>query len=606
MLEALRNIISVALIGASTYFPMNSVANPVELENTREITLEERINFEKIYNNLPKPHLDQYMEKNVLPSLDRREDLENRFHIDISLRGYDVNDFKMFSGQRVPFNRVNFESLSDSDWLLRNLIVSSEPSDRMALYREAGQIMSFDSQIQFISKLGLEMFSHYDHERADAGISANEAVDGNDILDNLETSNDMGVCRDIVMNQAQILEGMGNKGNVYGLSFAVPGSMHMALLATDPNNPNRIHKINGNQDSIEEEQLGIAALSQDESPDVGITYRVWRPDGKMISSLPSQMGLVLNEMTGGVNNQDYDPFIRQDYDIAQIYAGYGSVNGRIFATNLSNGDPIHGVATNIQWELDPEEIENVDFSGHIGVAYAHRNTSATDRITGITTYEYDLNQAYLNFQQRIGVLVDVQNFTINPYADFRLQVTSVEGGIDKKRSWTGDGDITLDTGVDIDLKSNDKRTSAIVSMYTQTTLGLDDVRALLGANVIPVINHSVISADVEHAISPYVKLNAGFLYAFREYGDSMLISAGASFDQNRSTTIFNVGLYTPTTEQQHGWMPGGARTSITTSIQQSLYFDDEKSIDLGIDYIQSLEDNNFNLNSWLRMHFLSK
>ncbi len=55
-------IVLAALMGISNFFPLNSVADPGELRDARKAGLERISSFEEIYDNLPKPHLEQYGE----------------------------------------------------------------------------------------------------------------------------------------------------------------------------------------------------------------------------------------------------------------------------------------------------------------------------------------------------------------------------------------------------------------------------------------------------------------------------------------------------------------------------------------------------------------
>jgi hypothetical protein len=433
------------------------------------------------------------------------------------------------------------------------------------------------------------------------------------MLTGLGTSTPKGVCRDIHMCMGNLLQKMGNEGNVYGVSFASPGNHHVTLIATDPKNPNRIHRINYNEHNVSEDVGDVAGLAQDHSiPDVGLTYRLWKPDGNgggtMVASLPSQMGLVLNEMTGGVNSRDMDPTIRQDYSLVAAGGGAGPWYGRVFAATLENGDQVLGVATHVSWGNRPENngqvFNGLAQDGSVGLAFAHRIMDRPMGADGAMT-QMDTNTIYMNFQQRVSAPVQINNnFSVEPGTGVQILGAAIEGGVEGDRGWTGDGDAKWNLSVRGAYASTDRRTSVAVEGGTQLTLGLEDIRGLLGSSVIPVVNHSYVRLDAEHQVSPDIRLNAGLLYVFREYGDTFQATAGVTVDSRAGRTRLNAGFLTPV-GQANGFQPGGAHPAITIGLSHSILSDDRNRsiLDLNTTYTQQLDTGAYMFHSGAALHF---
>ncbi|MBI2520702.1 MAG: hypothetical protein HYV97_09800 [Bdellovibrio sp.] len=580
------------------------------------------------------------------------------YGLDIEFRLHSVNGFDAFNGERVPYtsaifaheveplvqsNRRTLGSMSIDDarkWLIDNTeldnsqeveitdalwkdrIVNASPADRRAIYQDMGRRMSFDDQIRFISKLGGAMNNNYDDARADQAIDADTIAQCDAILSALATGTPAGVCRDIVICQATILHHMGNKDNVYAASYPVPGNYHVTLMVTDPNNRNRVHKISYSRRSVEENLQGSAALSQDEAPDVGTMIRVWRPteradgtvEGQFAGVIPTEIGLLLEEETSP-NPSDvtgsgrFDPFTTRSYSVMHMGGHYGPVAGRIFAARLSNGDVVYGAGVSARWGSAPNESDNVyngiDNRGHVGLAYAHRDS--TVRFVGadgtIGTEEWDLNTIYLSAHQRVGVPLRVsEHWTITPYSDIHLEVAAINGGnADESGSWTGDGNLSVNVGAEAVYRSDDAYLR--LHGHTQLTLGLSDIRGLLGSDVGVYTNYTEVGAEAGYDVSPDVRLNAALLCAFREYGDTCSVGGGVTYVDGANTHSFNAGVLTPISEAQQPWMPGGSRTSLQIGYDYQRQLNESLLLGAGIHYTQSLEDNNFMLNSGLALHW---
>ncbi len=580
------------------------------------------------------------------------------YGLSIEMRLHAINGFDAFNGQRVPYTSAMFDrdvesavqsnrtsitgmsiesarrwlldhtnlqesqatDISDAIW--KDRLVNASPADRNSLYAQMGRSMSFDDQIRFIAKLGGAMNNNYDDARAGQNISAGSVTSCDTILAGLATGTPSGVCRDIAICQATILYRMGNKDNVYASSYPVPGDYHVTLMVTDPNNRNRVHKISYDRVATEGHLQGAAALSHDESPDVGTMIRVWRPteradgtvEGQFAGVLPTEIGLLLEEETSP-NPKDvtgagrFDPFTTRSYSVMHLGGHYGPASGQIFAARLSNGDVVYGAAATAHWGSAPENngqlYNGIDNRGHVGLAYAHRDS--TIRYVGadgtVGSEQWNLNTIYLSAHQRVGVPLRVsEHWTITPYSDIHLEAAVINGGgADDHGSWTGDGNIALNLGGEVVYNTDDAYLR--LHGHTQLTLGLSDIRGLMGSTVGVYTNYSEIGIDGSYAVSADARLNAAILCAIREYGDTCSVSGGGAFTNGADTHSFNVGVIAPVTDAQQPWMPGGSRTSLQLSYEYQHRFDQSVILAAQLGYTQSLEDKDFMVNTGLALHW---
>ncbi len=578
-----------------------------------------------------------------------REDREHAvtrsgFHVDIELRAYIVNGFDDngirtdYSDARFGINARGFSeiyggrirglSISQAadllaadpelritranayQFVLRERLINATSEERIALLRQAGHDLNFDEQVQFVARLGYDMAQRYDHDRAAESVGAREIPDCNAMLGNLASTSDIGVCRDIHMCMAHVMRQMGNQGNVYGLSYATPGNYHVSLVATDPRNPNRVHNINYDTINVANDRIGAAALAQDHDiPDVGISYRLWRPDGQgggeMVASVPSQMGLVLNEVTGGNNVRTYDQNTTSDYSLASVGTSYGPWGLRAFASQLANGDQVLGVATDVRWGDSPESggrvFNGLSQDGSIGLAFAHREMTRP-RFNEPT--QLDINMIYMNFQQRVGIPVHIDNVTIEPELGLVIQGTGIEGGFADSRGWTGDGNVTLDGSVRAEYVSTDEHTRVQARVGTQATLGLRDIRGLFGSDAIVVFNHTYVELTTEQQLDDNARLNTALLYVMREYGDTFSATAGVEIDSEIGTSAINMGILTPA-GSSHGFVAGGAHPALIIGASQIFDIDRNAgtSFEIGADWRQQLDDGQYMFNSSASFHF---
>lgn len=590
----------------------------------------------------------------TLKSENGRKKTGKKFKMDVELRVHVVNGLNPMGGKRVPYTSTQFNSGTESvakkagpglvnlalqdaakelrrlypysyyktedlnDSLIKYRIQTTAPgADRVALYQEIGKIMPFQDQLRLVAKLGNLMGdkSNYDNERASQFLDAKNPVLCDTIIDGMNSPGEDGVCRDIVVCQATLLYHMGNKDNVYVASFPVPGNYHVTLMVTDPNNRNVVHKVNYGKQTSEGELEGSAAIDQGQSNNVGTMVRVWKPTpdkngdimGTYAGVIPTELGLLLEEETSP-NPRDvtgggrFDPMTRRTYSVVHAGAGYGPLQGRVFAAKLANGDLVYGASASLNWGNDVGKkrkkgvFQGVAHKGHVGLAYAgvqsehHYKQSET-----LTLSERRLDHTgYISVHEKVGIpLVINEEWTITPFTDFFVEAAVITGN----SKTTGDGNVTQNVGAEV-VYDNGK-TKVRAHGHTQLGIGLEDIRNFSSVGVFTNYTEFGISGSTQ--VTSKIGLNGSVLCVLRAYQDSCMANVGGTYGGIRDTLThsLNVGVVTPIGKERQPWAPGGSRPSLVGSYGANIRPTDNLNIRTGVNYQQSLEDNNFMLQGTL-------
>lgn len=529
----------------------------------------------------------------------------------INLKRNELNDMTLSEG--ADYLKANFPNdFSDQSQseiisaLAFDRIVHANHNERDAILAQAGEHMNFQDQINFIAKVGNRFSSLYDNSRAAQGVNATGAIDCNQLFDAQLSGNDAGVCRDMSICQAQLLEKMDprNVGQAYAVSFASAGNYHVTTIATDPET-GVVHKINYDDVITEDEKQGIAALDQSHGlPSVGVKFRMWDPSGKIVSELPEERYLLMTRMLGLNPKEEFDPLIREDYQVQSITAEYGALSGNIFMGRLSNGDQIMGAATNLRWGgCSGNENSRVRLGtrGSLGLGYTHQQLN-TFTTLGDQTNQYSLHNAYLVLDGEVFMPIRVNdNLNIEPFVGGRLGFSAAftEDQLgDDGNEITGDADMVMDTGVRIDATSDNNKHRIGGQWHTQFAPGLTDIRPLLGSNVIVYPNFTKLQVGYEGAVSgtlddPKLVVFTNTMFILREPGNHFLFEQGIRHTKSKEKVTHNTqlsaGVSTPIGEQRQGWLPGGTGTNFNTSLNYSAAIKDgkqrEKAIfNIGVQY----------------------
>lgn len=472
-------------------------------------------------------------------------------------------------------------------------LASATADQRSSIYAELGAMMDFEEQIQFAARLGNEMQANYDFDRRGSGryqeeVTCDEVLSG---LLNPETST--GVYRDIHLCMARVLQEMGNEGNVYVLSYSARGSGHASMVVSNPDNPAEVHLVDYGQVHAEDRISGPSALTQMSSIlDTGLGYFVWTPEGELAGSLPSEMGMIVNEVLGGDNQADFDPFVDDSrYQLTSVGIEYAdNIFGNAFVGQLANGDSVFGVASYVRWNqcirLPGVDRVRVEISGRLGASYHHRRIAQPSELENVEI-SMSINSLTYLLENSVEIPIDIlrgaSNLTLTPAVtarvrDGRIYTSSGRVLIDpdlddssavsaterRSRSTFERTDIMVRPSVDLAFDTANQRLRASASVSQRYIRGYEDYGTQSDYVMVPDL--FVGDAQIEYDLHRDLTVFMGSVFALREYGDSAQARVGAALRGERRETRVQTSFHAPTSEVRNGWMPGGARRTFSAEV----------------------------------------
>ncbi len=237
--------------------------------------------------------------------------------------------------------------LSSNTLSAMNVIQSmiDDPSNWKTELENVKDDLSFSDKIEVASYFGDVFGQDYNYERADnVGDSGEGVVTIEEMLASISTDDPGGVCRDVVLAQAQILTALGvDKDSIYMVGYSKVTGSHAVLVVEDEESGS-IAKLNYGYITQEGDVKGGAALTQDNySPDFGMYFRVYDHEGTPVARVPSEIGQVFNEVTNG----DYSKRdISKSYALQQAIVDTAYGQGSLFTAETTAGDSVVGVALN--------------------------------------------------------------------------------------------------------------------------------------------------------------------------------------------------------------------------------------------------------------------
>lgn len=188
---------------------------------------------------------------------------------------------------------------------LTRVLNSQNDNDVRQVLADLGSQLNFEQKIQLASRLGGILLEGYDHERAKGGPNSEGVVTLRQMIDARRNGGKAGVCRDMSLEVSRSLEQMGITS--YVVAYQTAGGGHATVLIQDPANPAKTYNINYNYVTSNETSSSASHLRQDSTiPSVGTDMRIYNSQGRQLSTLPTHLGVALNEMAGR-QASDIDP-----------------------------------------------------------------------------------------------------------------------------------------------------------------------------------------------------------------------------------------------------------------------------------------------------------
>lgn len=329
-----------------------------------------------------------------------------------------------------------------SEFMYRDLLKNPESwKDTLEKSKDA---LSFDEKIKLVAKLGNKFNDDYNHNRTVQGSSDSQGIVSTEtLLRNLSTSDAGGVCRDVSLSQSQMLKSLGVKES-YSIAYSSNRGGHATLIVVDPNDKNRIIKLNYGDVRTDDGKKGSAAMDQDNSlPNVGMRYRVYDNEGKPLASIPTELGSIFKEVTG----QDKDPSLAgRSYSLHKAYFGTDQVQGSLFNGKTSTGETVNGVAFHSKVSFN----EHFDVKGGAAAYNAKADKTYYDiDQTGVYAYLspelkttiYDGN--YGKFGTGVGGSIEVQMVNAKSKSkvyneEFSEKISDVQYGVYSRSTYQTD------------------------------------------------------------------------------------------------------------------------------------------------------------------------
>lgn len=245
-------------------------------------------------------------------------------------------------------------------------IINAESEEAaLALARSKRDGLSDEQFLQVVLMLGDEHSkATYDTARL-KGEPSKGPVDGTKILNAMRNNSvysyqgwwagkglrqSAGVCRDLAALQGKLLEARGFE-NTYVIGTQLDEDGHMTV-ATQMPGTRKLVVINYGDLSPREGMDGSLALilSSWERP---LNYRVYKPGGRMVADVQSEMGKILQEASGG-SVLAFDSLARTTSQIAAVEANVdrdGRARARMFHARDGAGAEYDGVAADARWDF---------------------------------------------------------------------------------------------------------------------------------------------------------------------------------------------------------------------------------------------------------------
>lgn len=204
---------------------------------------------------------------------------------------------------------------------LDRILNSTSDAQFSGLLSDLQSRFSFEQKMAFAAQLGGALLKGYDNVRADAGSKSEGIVTLRQMLDARQQGKPAGVCRDISVGVAQVIQGMGAKA--YVTAYRTTNGFHATVIALDPSNPQKTYNINYDYVTSEKSSIALNHLAEDSTnPMTGISTQIYSADGKPLTELPSHLGTALVELSGG-QVSDLDPMLRSENDVINAFVTKG-------------------------------------------------------------------------------------------------------------------------------------------------------------------------------------------------------------------------------------------------------------------------------------------
>lgn len=392
--------------------------------------------------------------------------------------------------------------------------MTANPDDWKSSLNEIKDHLTFDEKLKVASHFGGRFSDNYNSDRAAGnGPQANGIVTMEEMLSSVRDGVPGGVCRDVSQAQANMLMEMGvPKDKIYQTAYMTATGGHVVMAVQDPENPDRLVRINYDYTDEINDRTGGAALTQNSSlPDFGASFRIFDADGKPIGKIPSEFGQVLRDATQGRTLSDG---LTRNHSLSKVYVETPIGVGSVFTGKTASGDNIIGVAVSKE-TVDERRNSVSDY----GVAVVKREGDrATVSIDQTALYAY-LNYSYHTPRYEKG------NFSLGAKAGSNGELLIMDNTASyndgRERSGTNiEGTAGFHVGADVKYSLPSNGTSITSGLTLHGYADQSNIQEGPQGGIRPVIDRIVWDTAVDYQVSENMKLIGESAIVMRSIGNT--------------------------------------------------------------------------------------
>jgi len=413
--------------------------------------------------------------------------------------------------------------------------MTNNPGNWQESLNEIKDHLSFNEKIQLVSHFGGRFSNNYNYDRAAGnGARADGVVTIEEMLTSVQTSTPGGVCRDVTNAQSQMLMELGVAENhIFQTAYSTEGEGHVVMAVRDPNDPNRIMRINYSYTDEVDDRSGGAALTQNSSlPDFGQNFRIYDAHGKPVGRVPTEFGEVLRDVT---RSRKLSDGLSRNFSMNKVYVDTPLGIGSIYNAQTVSGDKIVGVA------FRNAQTQQAGLNYGITLTRREGNRSSVD-ISQNAVY------GYFNYEARTPRIKANENLssgaTVTPYADFMYMQNSVTRSNGR---YTTEGiNLEATSGVllraDADYRSPSGRTHLTTGIEADVYADVQNEQEGPSGGLRPAIDSLTLDATVEHELTEDIDMIGEAAFVNRFSGTTFIGRGTLNYND---TTQFSLGYQKP-------------------------------------------------------------
>ncbi|MCF8057869.1 MAG: hypothetical protein K9K67_01125 [Bacteriovoracaceae bacterium] len=445
-----------------------------------------------------------------------------------------------------------------SEYAIRGM--TQNPSNWQQELNQIKDHLSFDEKLRVASHFGGRFGDNYNTDRANGtGARAEGIVTIEEMLQSVRDGVPGGVCRDVSQAQSLILQELGvAPDSIYQIGYATSTGGHAVTAVRDPNNPNRIVKINYDYTDETDDRSGGAVLTQNSTlPGFGMNYRIYDANGKPIAKIPTEFGQVLRDAT---RERSLSDGITRNHNLQRVYVDTPIGVGSLFTGTTMSGDNIVGVAVNKRVE-EPQRNTVTEY----GVSVVRREGDRAS-VTVDQTALYSFMKLTYNTPRR-----EVGNFNLGMTGGIDSEVLIMDNTATlsdgrERGGFNIEGTTTLFVGADAKYESEDGRTKASTGIRIEAYPDFQDVQGATSSGYTAALDNLTWSSTVEREITGDMVFTGESAVVLRNIGNTAVFK-GTLEDYSRDLAG-SITYQTPLSDDVPAFNPLSSET-IAIGVQKS-------------------------------------